>query len=636
MRERLALVIASVIALVVVGGALLLLTSRDQGDPAAEAREIMAAYLRAWENEAWDAMAALAATPPADLVSRHREMWEDLDIVEGRFDLGTIAVNRGEASAPVGARLTMEGLGEYSYTTEITAQRDEGEWRILWSPQTIHPALERERWRIVRRDVMVDRAPILARDGTPLTVAGTLHLIGIEPQRVEEPEDVVAAFDEHTDVEPAEVRQLLNRDDLVADWFYPVLTVRPGPYADLRELLFPVPGIVFRETEARLTQEEGFAAHILGRTGPITAELLEELGPPYTERDEVGLSGLERVFEQRLAGRSSAEVVVIDSFEEVRRILFEFEGADPEPIRTTLDIAVQQGVEAALSEVDGAAAIVVLDAPTGAVLGAASRPTDDFNRAFSGLYPPGSTFKIVTAAAVLASGLRPTDSVNCPAEEIVGGLQVHNDDDFELGNVTLLRAFAASCNTSFARLASELQDGALDDAAEGFGFGVEYELPLPVAGGRFPAPEDLAERAAAAFGQARVQASPLHMATVAAAVASGAWNPPFVLQDEPPERPRALDDDVVDDLSRMMREVVTAGTGQAALPGEGTVHGKTGSAETGPAPDDPVHAWFVGYAGDLAFAVLVEGGGSGGEVAAPLAATLLDAIDEARDELTTP
>jgi cell division protein FtsI/penicillin-binding protein 2 len=635
-RERLALVIASVIALAVVGGALVLLTSREAGDPAAEAREIMAAYLRAWENEAWDAMQALAAAPPGDFASRHSEMWEDLSVVEGRFDLGTISVNRGEASALVGATLTMEGLGEFSYDTEVTAQRDDGEWRIVWSTQTMHPALEREQWRIERRDVVADRAPILARDGTPLTVAGTLHLIGIEPQRVDEPEDVVAAFDEHTDVDPADVRELLNRDDLVPDWFYPLMTVRPGPYAELRELLFPVAGIVFRETEARLTQQEDFAAHILGRTGPITAELLEELGPPYTVRDEVGLSGLERAFETTLAGRSSAEVVVIDSFEEVRRILFEFEGADPEPVRTTLDIAVQQGVETALDGVSGAAAIVVLDAPTGAILGASSRPVDDFHRAFSGLYPPGSSFKIVTAAAVLASGLLPTDSVDCPAEEIVGGLAVHNDDDFELGNVTLLRAFAASCNTSFARLAAELEDGALDAAAEDFGFDVEYELPLPVAGGRFPEPEDLAERAAAAFGQARVQASPLHMASVAAAVASGEWNPPFLLQDEPPERPRPLDEDVVGDLSQMMREVVTAGTGQAALPGEGTVHGKTGSAQTGSGSDDPVHAWFVGYAGDLAFAVLVEGGGSGGEVAAPLAATLLDAIDEARSELTTP
>jgi cell division protein FtsI/penicillin-binding protein 2 len=154
------------------------------------------------------------------------------------------------------------------------------------------------------------------------------------------------------------------------------------------------------------------------------------------------------------------------------------------------------------------------------------------------------------------------------------------------------------------------------------------KLPLQSFGGRFPDPADTAERAAAAIGQGRVQASPLHMATVAAAAASGAWRSPRLLTTDPAPEAKPLDPTVVATLRDLMGEVVRSGTGTAlsAVPGAA---GKTGTAEFGPGNPPATHAWFIGFRGSLAFAVLVEGGGVGGRVAAPIAASFLGAVSGA-------
>jgi cell division protein FtsI/penicillin-binding protein 2 len=166
-------------------------------------------------------------------------------------------------------------------------------------------------------------------------------------------------------------------------------------------------------------------------------------------------------------------------------------------------------------------------------------------------------------------------------------------------------------------------DQALADAATQFGFGRSYDLGLPVGGGQFPLPGDPVEHAAAMIGQGRVLASPIQMATVAAGVASGTWRPPTLEPGRPTGEPIALDATVTATLRQLMTAVVREGTGMAAaLPGQ-EIGGKTGTAEFGTGNPPPTHAWFIGYRGPLAFAVLVEGGAAGGRVAAPIAGRFL-------------
>ncbi|MDH2427849.1 penicillin-binding transpeptidase domain-containing protein [Sphaerisporangium sp. TRM90804] len=292
----------------------------------------------------------------------------------------------------------------------------------------------------------------------------------------------------------------------------------------------------------------------------------------------------------------------------------------PEPpasgTRTTISRRAQAAADRALEGVQRPAALVALDIASGEVRAVAD--TLGGKQAFRGLYPPGSAFKVVTAAALLRGGLTPQTPVGCPASyTIPGARSFTNDGGADHGTVTLSRAFALSCNTTFVRQAYErLRDGRLSaEAAERFGFREKPGLSFC----RIRPPSDLNELGADAIGQNSAQASPLCMAEVAAAVASGVWKPAVMTDasDAPPRVP--LDEGVASGLRAMMGAVVSDGTAaRAGLP-SGTA-GKTGTAEVAGAA---AHAWFIGYRGSLAFAVFVQNGGSGGTVAAPIAARFL-------------
>jgi hypothetical protein len=293
-------------------------------------------------------------------------------------------------------------------------------------------------------------------------------------------------------------------------------------------------------------------------------------------------------------------------------------------IRTTLDRRLQAAAEKAVTATPDQAAIVAVQPSSGEILAVA----DGLGGlgTFTGLYPPGSTFKVVTAGALVADGADVGTGADCPASVVTAQRTIRNDEDHALGRTTLRGAFAASCNTTFARLGVERLGAAkLAASARRFGFGARIAPGVGAAQGSFPDPGSGAELAEAAIGQGRVQASPLLMATVAAAVADGSWRAPRLL---PEKAIREVGGGVPDPrpvpgtpaLGTMMRAVVTEGTAAGAgLPD--AVAGKTGTAEFGGGS----HAWFIGYRADVAFAVFVSAGGSGPKVAAPLAARFLKA-----------
>ncbi|SEG40737.1 Penicillin binding protein transpeptidase domain-containing protein [Thermomonospora echinospora] len=295
----------------------------------------------------------------------------------------------------------------------------------------------------------------------------------------------------------------------------------------------------------------------------------------------------------------------------------------PERIRTTLDRTLQSAAEKAVS--GKTAAIVAVRPSTGEILAVADRLGG--RNAFLGNYPPGSTFKVVTAAALLSDGMSSSGGVDCPGSVVTAQRTIRNSEGLALGGTSLREAFAHSCNTTFARLAVErLRAAKLAEAAGTFGFGGPIAPGIAAVRGSFPEPGNGAELAEAAIGQGRVQASPLVMAMVAAAVADGTWRSPRLVDAKlirgTGDRPQPSHDvPNAAALRTMMRAVVTDGTAERAGLPSGTA-GKTGTAEVG--GGEP-HAWFVGYRDDLAFAAFVAGGGSGPEVAAPLAARFLRA-----------
>ena len=350
-------------------------------------------------------------------------------------------------------------------------------------------------------------------------------------------------------------------------------------------------------------------------------------------------------------------------------------------IVTTLEPRVQDAAVAALGDLRGAA--VALDPRDGAVLAMASSPSYDpnalsshdpdairaawaqleadpgrprLNRATSELFPPGSTFKLITAAAALEAGVSPSSTF--PDPRVTDLPQT----DVDIGNfggglcnggrpLTLQRALEVSCNTTFSQLGLDLGAEALVRQARAFGFDAEVPFDLPVAQSRIPGDLDPPQTAQSAIGQRDVRATPLQMAMVAAGIANwGVLHEPRLVREvqDPAGRvlrqypaqplaaggaPQVVSPQTAVALRDMMVGVVERGSGTAAaIPGV-TVAGKTGTAQVGEGRSPTV--WFVAFAPAeaprVAVAVVVEQGGAvgdeatGGRVAAPIARVVLEA-----------
>lgn len=621
-RRRVTIGLAVLAVLVGAGVVATIVVTRKDGLPHRE----VAAYLDAWQRFDAPAMARVVANPPPDFEATVAAMHDDLQVTSAHFVAGSLRRAGGGVTTLFKADLDLAGLGRWSYAGSLQLRKLSGAWRVAWSPASLEPDLAPGQ-HFDRTRTWPVRAPILGADGSALVSNTDVVDVGLEPDRIKDLAQVKAVLKQQLGVDAAAIDADLAAPGVRPNYFVAVARIRPDRFAQLRPVLEPVPGVFFQKTTGRVAVADDFALHVLGRYDDVTAERLKDLGSPYVVGDKVGLSGLEGAFERRLAGTPSGDVRIVDAASgNTVRTLFQFTGQAPQPVRTTLDAKVQVAAEQALAGVTLPAALVAIDAASGDVRAVVSRPfTEPLDRALAGQYPPGSTFKVVTSAALIAAGTKPDTPVACPAQATVGGQTFVNFEGEAFATGTFRTAFAQSCNTAFVALSANLADAALASAATTFGFGASYDLGLPTAGGRFPAPVDAAERASEAIGQGRVVASPLQMATVAAAVASGGWRPPRLLADNPQGAVTPLDPAVDATLKDLMAEVVRSGTGTAAaVPGQ-QVAGKTGTAEFGGTDPSKTHAWFIGFSGSLAFAVLVEGGGVGGRVAAPLAAKFLAA-----------
>jgi cell division protein FtsI/penicillin-binding protein 2 len=359
--------------------------------------------------------------------------------------------------------------------------------------------------------------------------------------------------------------------------------------------------------------------------------------------DVAGVSGLQRTYDERLAGTAGVTVQAVAAKDAsgssgssdssgtaaTEPVTLFNEAAKPgTPLKTTIDTRIQEAAEAALQRATKPAALIAERVGTGEILavGNGGPNAAGYNRALLGQYPPGSTFKIVSAMALLGAGLQPTDNVNCPPNVVVNGKTFTNAENEVLGAVPFSSDFAHSCNTAFVGSADRITGKQLADAASSLGYGGPDTLGVNAFTGSVPDTDDPVGHAAAVIGQGKVLASPLAVVGATAAVAAGKWTAPRLVLDPAPKaaEPQQLDAKSVGSLRDMMRSVVTDGTATVMrnTPG-GPVSGKTGTAEFG--SDDPpkTHAWFTGFQGDIAFAVIVEDGGFGAEAAAPIARDFL-------------
>ncbi len=366
-------------------------------------------------------------------------------------------------------------------------------------------------------------------------------------------------------------------------------------------------------------------SNVLGTVGPLSAAQAKASGPEFSAGDLAGQTGIERVYNPQLSGTAGGAIVLMQGAIRLAT-LKSYAAVAGRDVTTTLDLRVQRAGETALAPVGLPAALVAIDTRTGGVLATVNHPPGGFARAIRGQYPPGSTFKVVTTTAALLAGRNENTPLDCPPTRTVDNYVFKNASNESFGRINLIKAFAVSCNTAFVNLRESLTEADMKRAAALYGFDGTQPLPIESYGGSYPQPTSDVVAAAAAFGQGQVQASPLQMATVAAAVAAGSWRKPFLSGHSSQIHPLPARVDA--ELKDMMRAVVTSGTADV-LQFPGVVYGKTGTAEYGSGPNPPTHAWFIGWRGTVAFAVLVDGGGFGASVAAPIAANFLTALGAA-------
>jgi cell division protein FtsI/penicillin-binding protein 2 len=374
--------------------------------------------------------------------------------------------------------------------------------------------------------------------------------------------------------------------------------------------------------------QSGSLALLTGTVVSATKAQAKALGAPYQAGDQIGQGGIEQAYQAQLAGRPSLTIAVTGPGKHVDMTAARFPAVPGKPVQTSIDMQDQMAASAAVSAAATHKPIdmVVTQPSTGKVLAVVERP-GGFDRALAGIFPPGSTFKVVTASALAQKGMTPSSTVQCPSTVTLGGRTFHNDANEHLGTTNLQTAFAVSCNTTFAMLASQQLGGpALASMAHTFGFNASANLGIPATLGHFSTPHQPVDVAADAFGQGTDLVNPLSQATVAAAIEDGTWRPPLLVTNPMPKQtaaPRKLSPAILNTLRPMMRAVVTSGTAAGVGFGPG-VYGKTGTAQYGNGSHS--HGWFIGYRGDLAFAVLVEGGGFGANSAGPVAKALLNKV----------
>lgn len=533
-----------------------------------------------------------------------QESWDGLQAEGLDAEVTGVRTDDNVATADYDMTWTLPGEREMNYSSSLTATKTGGEWTVRWRPAVLHPDLGSDQHLELRR-IEPQIADVVGSDGAVLATPGTTWRVLMDTEAVRADGGVQGALgrigrilDSAHQAEKAMPTIDVNdkateAKDIDGDFS---VTMIPGQLGErVKDQLEAIEGVRLNEEPTLVRPDPGFAPDIMSRVTGLVGPELE--GEPGWEVSAVNPNG---------------------------GVVSTLDRTDPDPaaaVQVSLSRRVQEAAQKAVdTRSEQETMMVVMRPSTGEILGVAQTPEADKQGdvALSGQYPPGSTFKVITAAAGIDNEDLTADSiVGCPATQNIGGRIVTNYNTFSLGDTSMREAFARSCNTTFARISTDLEPGQLQDEAKQFGLGRDYDIPgLTTITGQVPEGEIMLDRTEAGYGQGLDLASPFGMALVAASVANGRTPVPSLIDtdevhtlDSDGNRAEAgeeLDPTMLRNLRDMMRAVVANGSG-SAIAGRGEVYGKTGEAEI----NDGSHSWFMGYRDDLAFAtMIVRGGGS--------------------------
>ncbi|WP_227980877.1 penicillin-binding transpeptidase domain-containing protein [Nocardia spumae] len=530
--------------------------------------------------------AAGVTTQPEKATAALDSAWKNLQAQRLSAHTGSARVTGDTATVDYTYEWTLPRNRIWSYTGQLQMGRSGGEWKVRWTASDIHPKLG-DTQSLQLRTTPAPRARVNERSGGDVLVPGAVHRISFTAAAAPDPGYVAGALS-------AAVKRF--DDTATATAILSAARKTTGRY-----LVASLSDWEFDQVSGQLLGLPGVATDRQGDLIPTDRHFAPDL-----------MTQIRKTVIDEVDGKAGWSVVTVNANGVDTDVLKEVAPQPAPSFSLSIDRNVQNAAQRAVDPRREQTMMVVVQPSTGAILAVAQNEAADADGpvATTGLYPPGSTFKTVTAAAAMSAGLAQPDTVvPCPSRIVVGERTIPNYDLFSLGDVPLSTAYERSCNTAFAQLSSELSGNALTDAAARMGVGPDYTVAgLPTVSGSVPPADDLVLRTEDGIGQGKVVVSPFGMALVAATVARGSAPTPYLIAGHETavhgDRP-ALSPQVVRGLQEMMRKVVTGGTA-ARIADQGEVFGKTGEAEV----DGGSHSWFIGYRGDLAWATLLARGGS--------------------------
>lgn len=581
-------------------------------------------------------------------------------------------------------------VGEIAEDNTIPIVHDTDGYKVDWTPSLIFANLADGfvRWQ----PNYPGRGQILDRNGKVLATLGSIDEVGVVPGQIKNESQLLSQLSQLIGMSQNDIKSDYKGGK--PDWFMPIKNFRDPMDPALEQKLEAIPGVVIQKQPARVYPAGAAAADITGYVSQITADELPKLSKEgYQSGDMIGRAGIESWGEKYLRGKPGGRLVIVGPDNAERRVIKEVKAQQADDVVTTIDINLQKAAYNALGDRPGA--IVVLDPTNGAVLAMVSNPSYDpnefilgitpdqlkalndpnakplFNRATQGLYPIGSTFKVITtSAAMLYLGMGANSPITCPASWTIPGTTQPVFKDWSYpngqGTLTLSNALTQSCDTAMYQIGygvDQKDPNLLPNTAKAFGLGSPTGIPeLPEASGIIPDPAwvqknvpgggwSYGDAVNLSIGQGYMVATPLQVADMYAAIANGGtlWQPYLVSEVRAlggnavyTHKPKArgklpISAAQAQVLHNALQAVVNAPNGTAAglsatHPFDGDPHqaqiaGKTGTAESGqPMPQ----AWFASFTpvdgAKMAASVLVEHGGEGGDISAPIDRQVTDAF----------
>jgi hypothetical protein len=578
-------------------------------------------FLLDWENGQYSAAGALTTGAPVQVAAALHGAYEQLGAAGLSLSMVRVTQRGSTAEARFNADIDLgRGGAPWNYDGSFALRRVGSGWKVVWTPAVIVPQL-RPGLRLAVVGSMPARAQLLGAQGGSLAPASLVYTVGVIPGHLANPARTASGLAGATGLVASQILSWI--DTSPAAGFLELVRFPPAAYHRASARLHRVPGLVIEKQRLRLFGS--IAGAVTGSVGGEAAKELQAQGIPFRPGTTVGQSGLQSSFQRMLVGTPTTEVVLENAAGRVVSVLKTWPGQPGTDVRTTIDAGVQQAANNALDSLPASAALVAVSPSNGHVLAVSEHNVrgQPSLQALTGRYQPGQAFTIVSAAALLGTGLGLAAPIPCGPTNPVGGENFTNDPPEPALHASFRTDFANACSTAFAGLSLKLTGPKLQQAAAGFGLGERWQLPVSSFSGAMRLPTAQAELAEDTIGKGSVRVSPLEMAIAAAVVQSGTWNPPSLVTNpaDPGLTPtRPFNGQVLSGLQALMHTTVMTGAGQAANVPGAPVYGQVGTA---PFESAGLHtAWFVGFQGNVAFAV-VELVRSSSTSAAPVAGDFL-------------